>query len=126
VIRIISDLTRAELHRAIDEAPAGWRVIIEEPKRTSAQNRLMWALLKKVADQVVHFGRKYEAETWKCIFMKALGAKLEFAPSLDGKSVVAIGYSSSGLGKAKMSDLIELIYSEGAERAVDFDREKAA
>lgn len=125
-VRVISNYTRTEIHRAIDEAAPGWRVTIEEPRRTSEQNRLMWKLLHAVADQVEHFGRKYPAETWKCIFMKELGEKLEFVPSLDGQEVVAIGYRSSVLGKARMSELIECIYAEGPKLGVRFHGEAAA
>ena len=55
--------------------------------------------------------------------MKAQGAKLRFMPSLDGESVVAVGYKSSHLDKEKFSEFIESIYAFGAEHGVDFEAE---
>jgi hypothetical protein len=81
----------------------------------------MWVLLGCFSDQVEHFGRKYDSETWKCIGMNALGKELDFVPSLDGESVVALGYRSSEMDKFEMSNLIELLFAEGAKRGVDFD-----
>ena len=123
--RVISESTRAELVRAVAQAPLGYRIAIEEPVRTNSQNRLMWSLLQSFAEQVVHCGRKYEAEAWKCIFMKALGKEFDFAPSLEGDEIVAIGYRSSRLSKEEMANLVELIYSEGAKRGVVFHGEAA-
>ena len=58
--------------------------------------------------------------------MKAMGKKLTFMPSLDGQGIVAVGYqSSSRLNKEEFSELIELIYSEGAKRGVVFHGEAA-
>jgi hypothetical protein len=95
----------------VEGAPSGARILIEEPTRSTAQNRLMWGLLHSFAGQVKHCGRKYEPEAWKCIFMKALGKELDFAPSLDGGEIVAIGYRSSRLSKEEMANLIEFIYA---------------
>jgi NinB protein len=121
--RTITAGNRAELVRAIEAAPLGAQFdLIDEP-RTGQQNRLMWKLLAQVSDQVEHAGEKYQPEDWKCAFMKALGYKLTFMPALDGDGVVALGYRSSKRDKAKFSELIELIYSEGLRRGVVFDAE---
>jgi hypothetical protein len=63
----------------------------------------------------------YDPDTWKCIFMNALGKEIEFVPSLDGQSIVALGYRSSEMDKFEMSNMIELMFAEGANRQVDFD-----
>jgi hypothetical protein len=119
--RIITISNRAQLVRAVEAAPLGAQLdLIDEP-RTLAQNRLMWRLLTLIADQVEHCGEKWEPEAWKACFMKAAGLKLRFMPSLDGASVVAVGYQSSRLDKEKFSELIETIYQFGAERGVDFE-----
>jgi NinB protein len=121
--RTITASNRAELVAAVEAAPIGAQFdLIDEP-RTGQQNRLMWKLLAQVSDQLEHAGQKYEPEDWKCAFMKALGYKLTFMPALDGDGVVALGYRSSKLDKAKFSELIELIYSEGLKRGVVFDAE---
>ena len=101
-------------------APLGYRVEIKEPKRSGEQNDALWAHLSDVADQVVHQGRKYDAETWKAIFMNALGTEMRFVPTLDGTSVFPLGMRSSKLSKREMSDLIEFIVSWGVQHGVKF------
>jgi hypothetical protein len=119
--RTITAHNRADLVRAVELAPLGAQLDLIDDPRTTAQNRLMWALLTDIADQVTHCGEKYEPEAWKACFMKALGLKLRFMPSLNGQSVVAVGYQSSRLDKEKFSELIESIYQFGAQNGVDFE-----
>lgn len=124
---ILSDFNRALIIREIDASEPGARVTIdEEAQRTGPQNRLMWKLLNCFADQYLHCGRKYDAEEWKCILLKAFGKELEFVPALDDPArVVALGYRSSLLSKEEMSNFIEFILSEGLRRGVVFDSEAA-
>jgi NinB protein len=122
---LITLRNRADLIRAVANAPVGAQFDLVDDPRTLAQNRLMWAQLTDVSDQLTHGGEKWEPEDWKCCFMKALGFKLRFMPSLDGDGVVALGYRSSKLDKEKFSELIELIYSEGVKRGVVFHGEAA-
>jgi hypothetical protein len=119
--RTITHANRREIVDAVAAAPIGSRVSLRGPRRTTEQNALMWVLLTAFSDQVEHFGRKYDPETWKCIFMNALGKEIDFVPSLDGESIVALGYRSSELDKMEMSNLIELLFAEGGQRQVDFD-----
>ena len=114
---------KADLIKAVANAPVGAQFDLSDAPRTIPQNRLLWRLLTRISDQVEHAGEKWEAEAWKACFMKAQGAKLRFMPSLDGESVVAVGYKSSHLDKEKFSELIESIYAFGAEHGVDFEAE---
>jgi hypothetical protein len=108
----------------VSKAPIGYRVEIKEPKRTLEQNDALWAYLTDVATQVDHRGRKYDAETWKSIFMNALGAEMRFVPTLDGNSVFPLGMRSSKLSKREMSELIEFIVSWGVQHGVKFHDSK--
>lgn len=119
--RTITMQNRADLIRAVQAAPLYSRLTLQGPRRSSAQNALMWVLLSAFADQLTHNGRKYDEETWKCIGMHALGKHMEFVLGFEGE-VVGLGYRSSGLDTAEMSDLIELLYSEGAKRGVRFEK----
>jgi NinB protein len=120
----LTNYNRSRVLIAIAEAPLGARVTLDDgDQRTNPQNKLMWKLLSFFADQVVHGDRKYDADTWKCILLKAFGKELQFVPSLDGTSVVALGYRSSLLLVEEMSQFIEFIYSEGARIGVVFDEE---
>jgi hypothetical protein len=117
----ITHANRLAIIDAVAAAPIGSRVTLRGPRRTLEQNALMWVLLTAFSDQVEHFGRKYDPETWKCIGMNALGKEIDFVPSLDGESIVALGYRSSEMDKFEMSNMIELLFAEGAKRGVDFD-----
>ena len=102
------------------------RVEIVDDPQTMKQRRLMYALLGELSHQLEHCGEKYDKEAWKAAFLKASGRRLEFMPALDGEGVVAIGYHSSRLGKAEMSDLIERIYEYGARYGVVFPGPKGS
>ena len=118
----LTDYTRARIHAAIDMAPSGARVTLEDgPPRSHPQNRLMWRLLNFFADQVVHGDQKYDSETWKCILLKAYGKELSFVPALDGLSTVCLGYRSSMLSIDEMSGFIEFLFATGTELGVAFE-----
>ena len=116
---------KADLIKAVANAPVGAQFDLVDDPRTTQQNRLMWGLLNDIADQLVHCGEKWEPEDYKCAFMKAMGIRCKIMPALDGDGVVATGYRSSKLDKAEFSELIELIYSEGVKRGVVFHGEAA-
>jgi hypothetical protein len=111
---------REKAARWVAELPEGTRVTFQEPKRTLPQNARMWASLTDISTQVEHFGRRYPTDTWKCIFLHALGRETQFVPSLDGNDSVAIGQSSSDLSVREMADLLEVIYAFGAANGVVF------
>lgn len=121
ILRVITEKNRAELMRAVELAPLGAYFQLIDAPRTLAQNRMMWRLLTRIADQLEHCGEHWAPDDWKCAFLKAMGKKLRFMPALDGKGVVAVGYQSSKLSRAEMSDMIELMFSYGAEHGVEFD-----
>ena len=118
--RTVTSSNRRELVQAVELAPVGATFELVDDPRTTAQNRLMWALLNEVSAQLKWGDELREPEDWKCAFMKAAGHKLRFMPALDGNGVVALGYRSSKLGKEEFSDLIETIYSQGLQRGVVF------
>lgn len=102
------------------KAPVGTRVEFKAAKRSLDQNSRLWAMLTDVATQATHNGRKYTPDMWKIIFMHACGREVQFIPSLDGKTFLPFGQSSSDLSKAEMSELIECILAWGAENGVTF------
>ncbi len=108
----------------IGKAPVGTRVEFKASKRSLPQNDLMWALLTEIAQQLEHGGRKYDPTQWKSIFLSAFGREITFLPSLDLKTFLPIELSSSDLSKDEMTDFIEFILKEGAERGVVFHTSK--
>lgn len=118
VVRSEFDKTRAAAWCM--KAPMGTRVEFKATKRTIPQNDLLWALLTEVAAQKEHHGRRYSTENWKVIFMHAVGREMQFIPALDGEGFIPLGHSSRDLSIEEMSELIDLIYSWGAQNGVQF------
>lgn len=122
-------LAHAEARRravqAVHDAPEGYAVTIGEPTRNLEQNALLWSLLSEISQQVVWHGRKLDAESWKHVFSSAL-KRQDVVPNLDGTGFVVLGQSTSRMSKREFSELIELIYSFGAEHGVAFNDRMAA
>lgn len=108
----------------IGKAPIGTRVEFKASKRTLPQNDMLWALLTEFSEQFTHGGKKYDPSQWKAIFLHAFGREISFLPSLDNKTFLPIEMSSSDLSKEEMTNFIEFILKEGAERGVIFKNPK--
>jgi hypothetical protein len=93
-------------------------VKVEPEKRTSEQNKLLWAALGDVSEQVEWHGQRLEPQEWKAVFTAAL-KRQKVVPGIDGGFVV-LGSSTSRMSKAEFSELCELIFAFGAERGVTF------
>lgn len=104
----------------IDKAPVDAVVTVKEATRTLEQNSMMWSILSTLA-RAKPDGRILPAHKWKSLAMDAAGKKPDWERSLDGDSMVCVGYKSSRLTKAEMSDVIEAIFSYGAAYGVKFD-----
>jgi hypothetical protein len=128
LITIRGKTDRDRVARWAAQAPFGTRVEFKEVKRSLPQNDRMWAMLTDIATQKEHCGRKYTPEIWKCLLMHAWGREVKFIPALDGEGVVPMVYRSSDLSKAEMTELIEFLFSWGAQNGVVFkdDEERAA
>lgn len=124
-ITLIHDSQRAYAHQCIDAAPDRAVVSILAPTRTNEQNAKLWAMLEDVR-RAEPEGRKWDKETWKAAFMQHLGWQCAFAMSLEGNHPFPVGYRSSHLTVAQMSDLIESIYEYGARHGVEWRETKRA
>jgi hypothetical protein len=100
----------------IDKAPVDAVVKISEAKRSDDQNAKMWAMLSDIS-RAKPEGRAHIPEIWKCIFLAALGHEVKFEMGLDNQPF-PIGFRSSKLTKAQMSDLIEFIYAYASKHSV--------
>lgn len=88
--------------------------------RTIEQNKILWAMLTDVSEQVNWHGNKLSNEDWKHIFSAALSQQ-RVVPNIDGNGFVVLGKSTSKMSVAEMSDMIELIQAFGADRGVKFN-----
>lgn len=99
------------------------QITIQEDTRSLAQNRMLWACLHDISQQVVWYGRKMDAESWKHVFSAALKQQ-ETVPGINGGFVV-LGQSTSKMRVSEMRDLITIIHAFGAERNVRFSDESS-
>lgn len=114
------DTARRNAVQAVQNAPEGHVVTLNEPSRSSEQNALLWAMLHEISDQVVWHGRKLSPEDWKHVFSSSL-RRLDVVPNLEGTGFVALGLSTSKLTKSEFSDLTELIHAFAAEHGVELE-----
>ena len=117
---MINDAVRARAVDAVRAAPEGWIVKVEEPKRSDEAAMRFWAALRQFASETDHYGEKLPAETWRDIFLNALGREIKMVRALDGQGIIPVRYSTKTLKVREMSDLIELVYSEGSKRGIVF------
>lgn len=103
---------------AVQNAPEGYVVTIQEPTRNLEQNSRLWASLSEVSRQVDWHGNKLTPEEWKDVFSAAL-KRQKVVPGIDGGFVV-IGARTSKMGKREFGELLELIYAFGAQHVVIF------
>ncbi len=113
---IRNEAIRERALAAIREAPEGMAVEIKEPTRSLDQNALLWPLLTELSKQVEWYGHKLTPGEWKDVMTAGL-KKQKAVPGIDGGFVV-VGAHTSTMTKREFGDLVELIYSFGAERGV--------
>jgi hypothetical protein len=89
---------------------------VEEQKRSTEQNAMLWSVLSDLAKQVQWHGEKLTKEEYKDLLTAGL-KKQRAIPGIDGGFVV-LGTSTSKMTKPEMSDLITLAHSFGDERGV--------
>lgn len=118
IFRLVHDAARNGVAEYARQAPAGWVVTFAEPTRSLDQNALMWPLLDDLANQVEWYGNRLTADEWKDVLTAAL-RKEKVVPGINGGFVV-LGQRTSKMGKREFSDLVELIYSFGAQQGVKF------
>ena len=86
--------------------------------RSLSQNRMMWANLEDIAQQVVWYGVKLTKEEWKDVLTAAL-KKQKVVPGIEGGFVV-IGARTSKMTVPEMTELIELSTAFGTQQGVKF------
>lgn len=123
---ILRDGPRLRAHALVQAAPDGAVMNIRPATRTGEQNAKMWAMLSDIS-RAKPQGRELTTDKWKALFMDAIGIPADWEPGING-GVVNVGYRSSRLTVAQMSELIEQMYAYGAEHGVRWTdpKDKAA
>lgn len=119
------DLARRRAVAAVAEAPEGYTVRVEEPRRNHDQNALMWVLLDAFAQQlqwpVNGAMARLTAEEWKDVLSAAFKREaVRVAMGLDG-GMVMLGQRTSKMGKREFAEFIEFIQSVAVDRGVQLD-----
>ena len=91
---------------------------IEEQKRSTEQNALLWSVLTDLSKQVLWHGEKLTKEEYKDLLTAGL-KKQRAIPGMDGGFVV-LGTSTSKMTKAEMAELITLAHAFGDMRDVEW------
>lgn len=118
--RAVVDRCCAEIRAA---ATAGQDVMVKvsDAIRSLDQNSKMWPMLTDIAEQVQWpvngVLQLIEPEDWKAILTAAFQREARMAPGLRG-GFVMLGARTSRFSKREMSDFIEFMYAEGADRGV--------
>lgn len=113
---LLTSADRDKAKAVVDRAPWGSSVVVKGPGRTLDQNAKMHAMLTDIS-LAQPLGKKKTPDMWKAIIMHACGWSSQFEEGLDGQPF-PIGYRSSKLTKAQMSELIEFMYAFGAENGI--------
>lgn len=109
---------REQAARWAHGVPVGTRIEFKETKRSVPQNDRFYAMLTDIAAEMKKRGRDHDVAQWKTIFMAAFGLEVKFLPSLDQKTFIPLGHSSSDLSVKEMSDLMEFMTAWAAENNV--------
>lgn len=123
--------TRRNVANIVNGLPLGTRVEIKDRSRTDDQNRAIHGLVGQILKQrPMHLGIVMDKVSYKAIFMHGLGRELTMLPSLDGKSLVPLGLSTSALSVTEFNNLIEFVLAWCAEQGLtikhfDGDRDAA-
>lgn len=122
-------------NEGIKKSPIGYKVTVEEQKRSTDQNDKMHAMIGDIAKHCTFMGRKWDREDWKRLLSdafvrvmreqaKAEGNPDPFAeqckmvPSLDGSGFVQLGVQTRRFKKSMASEFIEFLFCYGAEAGV--------
>ena len=97
------------------------RIVIDEDKRTLAQNRMMWAVLNDIAKQVSWNGEQLTAEKWKHLITANLHGQ-KCLKGIDG-GLVFMGLSTRKMNKKEFADVVTCAEQFGAENGVKFSND---
>jgi hypothetical protein len=124
VFVLAHDQARQRALDAVGMAPAGYSVTLAEPRRSSAENNLLHALIDEISRKLEWAGKKRDPETWKRLLVAAWcrvhGESVEVLPALDGHGVDIVPARTSKLTRKECADLIEFIYAWGADQGIEW------
>lgn len=139
VFVLAHDQARRNAAAFVAQAPEGWRVTVEPPRKTRDQEERYHAMIGDIARQWQFCDRTWDAESMKRLLIdqfkrdtindpefrdlwKQVGA-IDMAPSIDGTGVVALGVQSRRFPKPLATAFITWLFAFGAEVGVEWSNE---
>ena len=127
-IRLVPASRKAAIE-AVRNAPDGYLMTIQPPKRSLEQNAKLWAMLADVSRQVEHRDMnlkpiKLKSEEWKDLFTAHLKRQV-MLPNIEGDGWIALGTRTSEMSVGELGDLIECILCYGANKGVKWSEPEA-
>lgn len=134
IFRLVHDEARARAHAAIDSAPDGQIVTIDDPTKTREQEAMYHAIFGEAAKSCTHLNRRFDSEGWKRLLVDQfrtdvlkmpdfdkdvrndLMNAVQMVPSLDGCSIVPLGLQTRKFKKKTASAFIEWLNAFMAEK----------
>ncbi|MCF5059092.1 hypothetical protein GIW54_21590 [Pseudomonas proteolytica] len=96
-------------------------------RRTVEQNAKLWAMLGDISRQVEWpvngVMQKLDSEDWKALMTAAARQEIRMAQGING-GVVMLGVSTKRMTVAELGDVIECMYSFGADKGVTWSEPK--
>ena len=124
VFKLVHQAARQGAVQAVQTAPEGYAVIVQEATRTLDQNAAQWPILQAFADQLQWpvngaMVRMTPGE-WKDVLTCAFRRdSVRVAMGLDG-GMVMLGSRTSEFGKKQFSEWLEFLHATAALRGVTF------
>lgn len=117
IVFLVGNQQKSYAKSLIDSAPEGYVCEIKEKTRTLDQNAKLWPMLQDISRQVCWYDNWLTKEEWKDFFTATV-RNLKVIPNMEKTGFVAVGCSSSNMGKKMFADMIEIMYAFGAEHGV--------
>lgn len=120
--RLTHELARNSAINLIKQLPVDskhpLRVVIDEDKRSLAQNRMMWQVLTDISNQVMWQGENLNPEEWKHLITANLHGQ-KCVKGIQG-GLVFMGQSTRRMNKKEFADVVTCAEQFGAENGVKF------
>ena len=123
VFILAHDLARRRAVAAVADAPAGYRITVEPPKRSGDQNAKFHAICSDLAKSGVEWaGKRRDAAAWKVLLVSGHAAATkegaEMVPGIEGE-FVNLRESTALMSKRRGSSLIEYACAFAAANGVE-------
>lgn len=115
-IKPLLDWVYTCLQKGLQGGAVAVDVYRHEEGRTTDQNSKAWAMFSDLSKQIKWHGMQMTPEQWKELLSHEWQAQ-DIVPAISG-GFCALGVRTSKMKKREMADLIEIVYSFGANHGV--------